>query len=54
MFVEDVIDTPVLDRPDTAVGRSRRLRARLARSNTALGKGPVSLRTEGDVDETVE
>ncbi|WP_048549021.1 signal recognition particle-docking protein FtsY [Nostocoides jenkinsii] len=53
VFVEDVLDTPVLDRPDTAVGRLQRLRARLARSNTALGKGLLNLLTRGGLDETV-
>ncbi len=40
-----------LDVPDQAVGRLGRLRARLARSNTALGKGLLALLSRDTVDE---
>ncbi|GAB4076826.1 signal recognition particle-docking protein FtsY [Nostocoides australiense] len=43
--------TPTLERPETARGRLQRLRARLARSNTALGKGLLALLTRGGLDE---
>lgn len=43
--------TPTLERPDSARGRLQRLRARLARSNTALGKGLLALLTRGGLDE---
>ncbi len=43
--------TPTLERPETAVGRLQRLRARLARSNTALGKGLLALLTRGGLDD---
>jgi fused signal recognition particle receptor len=42
---------PTLERPDPATGRLQRLRARLARSNTALGKGLLSLLSGGGLDE---
>ena len=51
----DVLDTPPsapsIERPDSATGRLQRLRARLARSNTALGKGLLSLLSSGGLDE---
>ena len=37
--------------PESATGRLQRLRARLARSNTALGKGLLSLLSSGGLDE---
>ena len=40
-----------LDVPDPVVGRLGRLRARLARSNTALGKGLLALLSRETVDE---
>ena len=40
-----------LDVPDPVVGRLGRLRARLARSNTALGKGLLALLSRDTVDE---
>jgi fused signal recognition particle receptor len=42
---------PVLERPEAPAGRLRRLRARLARSNTALGKGLLALLSAGRLDE---
>ena len=39
------------ERPESAIGRLQRLRARLARSNTALGKGLLSLLSSGGLDE---
>jgi fused signal recognition particle receptor len=42
---------PDLERPASAAGRLRRLRARLARSNSALGKGLLDLLSRDHVDE---
>ena len=42
---------PTIERPDPVAGRMVRLRARLARSNTALGKGLLALLTRDGVDE---
>ena len=42
---------PSIERPEPATGRLQRLRARLARSNTALGKGLLSLLSSGGLDE---
>ncbi|MFN8096986.1 MAG: signal recognition particle-docking protein FtsY [Dermatophilaceae bacterium] len=42
-----------LERPEAAAGRLQRLRARLARSNSALGKGLLNLLTRGGLDEGV-
>jgi fused signal recognition particle receptor len=42
---------PAVERPESATGRLQRLRARLARSNTALGKGLLSLLSSGGLDE---
>ena len=42
---------PTLERPDAPAGRLRRLRARLARSNSALGQGLLSLLSRGKLDE---
>jgi fused signal recognition particle receptor len=42
---------PAIERPESATGRLQRLRARLARSNTALGKGLLSLLSSGGLDE---
>jgi len=51
----DVLDAPPsapsIERPESAAGRLQRLRARLARSNTALGKGLLSLLSSGGLDE---
>ena len=46
-----VPETPVVERPSSPVGRLQRLRARLARSNTALGKGLLALLSRGRLDE---
>jgi len=42
---------PSIEHPESAVGRLQRLRARLARSNTAFGKGLLSLLSSGRLDE---
>ncbi|HET8989175.1 MAG TPA: signal recognition particle-docking protein FtsY [Humibacillus sp.] len=42
---------PAIERPESARGRLARLRARLARSNTALGKGLLALLSRGKLDE---
>jgi fused signal recognition particle receptor len=42
---------PSTERPESAIGRLQRLRARLARSNTVLGKGLLSLLSSGGLDE---
>jgi fused signal recognition particle receptor len=42
---------PSIEHPESAIGRLQRLRARLARSNTALGKGLLSLLSGGGLDE---
>jgi fused signal recognition particle receptor len=42
---------PTLERPESATGRLQRLRARLARSNTVMGKGLLSLLSTGGLDE---
>jgi len=51
----DVIEAPApapsIERPESATGRLQRLRARLARSNTVLGKGLLSLLSSGGLDE---
>jgi fused signal recognition particle receptor len=51
----DVIEVPSrapsIEHPESATGRLQRLRARLARSNTALGKGLLSLLSGGGLDE---
>ncbi|MEI2777565.1 MAG: signal recognition particle-docking protein FtsY [Tetrasphaera sp.] len=53
-LIEPVEDEPaLLERPEAPAGRLQRLRARLARSNTALGKGLLGLLTRGGLDETV-
>ncbi len=49
-----VVEEPVvpeLERPESPRGRLQRLRARLARSNTALGKGLLALLSRGGLDE---
>ncbi len=43
--------TPVVDRPASAAGRLVRLRERLARSNTTLGRGLLALLSRDTVDE---
>ena len=51
----DVLQTPAaapsIERPESPAGRLQRLRARLARSNTVLGKGLLSLLSGGGLDE---
>ncbi|PID96532.1 MAG: signal recognition particle-docking protein FtsY [Actinomycetales bacterium] len=42
---------PAYERPESARGRLARLRARLARSNTAIGKGLLALLSRGKLDE---
>ncbi len=42
---------PSIERPESPAGRLQRLRARLARSNTALGKGLLSLLSGAGLDE---
>jgi fused signal recognition particle receptor len=46
-----VTEAPALDTPDPSAGRLARLRARLARSNTAVGKGLLALLTRDRLDE---
>jgi fused signal recognition particle receptor len=43
--------TPTLERPEAPAGRLQRLRARLARSNTAIGQGLLALLSRGGLDE---
>jgi fused signal recognition particle receptor len=51
----DVLEAPAappsIERPESASGRLQRLRARLARSNTVLGKGLLSLLSSGGLDD---
>lgn len=47
----DLEPTPTLERPEAPAGRLQRLRARLARSNTALGRGLLALLSRGGLDE---
>jgi fused signal recognition particle receptor len=49
--LEPTLPAPSIERPESATGRLQRLRARLARSNTALGKGLLSLLSTGGLDE---
>ncbi len=44
-------DTLTVERPESARGRLARLRARLARSNTALGKGLLAILSRGRLDD---
>lgn len=51
---EVVVEEPppvVIERPEAVLGRLQRLRARLVRSNTAIGKGLLALLTRGKLDE---
>lgn len=53
---EDTLPAPVealptIERPESAKGRLQRLRARLSRSNTAIGKGLLALLSRGKLDE---
>jgi fused signal recognition particle receptor len=45
------VTVPEVERPEAPQPRLQRLRARLARSNTALGKGLLALLSRGDLDE---
>ena len=49
--VAEPLPLPTIERPEAPAGRLRRLRARLARSNTALGKGLLALLSGGRLDE---
>ena len=44
-------EAPAYEKPESARGRLARLRARLARSNTALGKGLLALLSRGHLDD---
>ncbi len=44
-------EAPAYEKPESARGRLARLRARLARSNTAIGKGLLALLSRGKLDE---
>jgi fused signal recognition particle receptor len=46
-----VLDTPVLDTPEPTAGRLLRLRARLARSQSTLGRGLLSVLSRENLDE---
>jgi fused signal recognition particle receptor len=50
-ILEEPPRAPSIERPQSAAGRLQRLRARLVRSNTALGKGLLSLLSSGGLDE---
>jgi len=49
--VEVPARAPSIEHPESATGRLQRLRARLVRSNTALGKGLLSLLSGAGLDE---
>ena len=49
--LEDIPPTPTIERPEAPAGRLQRLRARLARSNTAIGRGLLALLSRGGLDE---
>lgn len=52
---QEAIPTPELEKPEAPAGRLQRLRSRLARSNSALGKGLLSLLSGSSItDETWE
>ena len=44
------VEPPALEVPEPALGRMARLRARLARSNTSIGRGLLALLSGGKVD----
>ncbi len=48
---EPEVLAPELERPESAKGRLARLRARLARSNTAIGRALLALLSHGGLDE---
>ena len=43
--------TPTIEKPEAPAGRLQRLRARLARSNSAIGQGLLALLSRGGLDE---
>ncbi len=45
------LEAPAYEKPESARGRLARLRARLARSNSAIGKGLLALLSRGGLDE---
>jgi fused signal recognition particle receptor len=45
------LEAPAYERPESARGRLARLRARLARSNTAIGRALVAMLSRGGLDE---
>ncbi|MGB5953590.1 MAG: signal recognition particle receptor subunit alpha, partial [Ornithinimicrobium sp.] len=47
----DIDESVTIERPDSARGRLARLRARLARSNTAIGNALLALLSRGGLDE---
>jgi fused signal recognition particle receptor len=49
--VETLPEVPALEVPEPSAGRLARLRARLARSNTAVGKGLLALLTRDQLDQ---
>ncbi|MEP7159743.1 MAG: signal recognition particle-docking protein FtsY [Dermatophilaceae bacterium] len=49
--VEELEELLRRERPDEALGRLRRLRSRLARSNSSLGQGLLTLLSRGRLDE---
>ncbi|HET7660796.1 MAG TPA: signal recognition particle receptor subunit alpha, partial [Oryzihumus sp.] len=49
--VVEPVPAPTVETPAPAVGRLQRLRARLARSNSAMGQGLLSLLSRGGLDE---
>jgi fused signal recognition particle receptor len=49
--LEEALRAPEVERPEPAAGRLTRLRARLARSQTALGKGLLALLSRDTIDE---
>ena len=49
--IEAPAPAPSIERPESATGRLQRLRARLARSNTVLGKSLLSLLSGSGLDE---
>ena len=48
---EVVEEAPALEVPEPSAGRLARLRARLARSNSAIGKGLLALLSRGQLDD---
>ena len=48
---EPVVEEPVIERPAPTAGRLVRLRARLARSQSALGRGLLSVLSRDHLEE---